>query len=171
MVALLPGTEQAQFLKYAIYFAMGGASLLYREQRIGQLAMFGVLTVMSVVATLELGWLPTALAVATALIIAFVPLRNPLFVFLGTISYSLYLTHILIASSAEFLLVRFFSLATAAERLAAQFACLALGILGACVFYWLVERRFVDLSQRLGNPRDRGQRPATNEGALPSEGL
>ena len=147
--ALLPFAETAQFFLYAIYFAMGGLVLLYREDKISRTMMLGLLLVMTFVATLQLGVLPSIFAAGTALIIAFVPIRSRVLIFLGTVSYSLYLTHILIASNTEYLLVRWFAPDTTIERIAAQFVCLSATILGAWLFFQLVERHFVSWSQSL----------------------
>ena len=165
VTALLPGAEQALFLKNAIYFAMGGVALLYREERIGRPAMLALVALMGIVATAQIGLLPTGFAASTALIIALLPLRNRLFIFLGTISYSLYLTHILIASTAEFLLLRMFNPVTEPARLAAQFACLGAAIAGAWLFYWLVERHFVTWSQRFA--RQTAPKPHAQDEATP----
>lgn len=147
--ALLPFAEMAQFFRFAIYFAMGGLILLYREQKLGRLAMSGLLLLMTLVAILQIGAMPSLFAAGTALIIAFVPIRSRVLIFLGTISYSLYLTHILIASTSEFLLVRMFAPDTHLERLLAQLACFGATIIGAWLFYHLVERHFVTLSHGL----------------------
>lgn len=148
--AFLPFAATAQFFHYAIFFAMGGLVLLYREEKTSRHMMLALLFAMTAVAIAELGPLPSLFAAATALIIAFVPLRSRILVFLGTISYSLYLTHILIASSAEFVIVRLFGPVTPLEKFAGQIACLAATILGAWIFYLFVERHFVAWSQRLG---------------------
>lgn len=52
--ALLPFAEQAMFLKYAVYFTMGGLVLLYREARIGPGAMLAELAIMTMVAGYQL---------------------------------------------------------------------------------------------------------------------
>lgn len=106
---------------------------------------------MTLVATIQLGLLQSSFAAATALVIAFVPLRNRALIFLGTISYSLYLTHMLVASTSEFLLVRVFAPETAIERLALQLVCVGISIVGAWLFYMLVERHFVTWSQRFAS--------------------
>lgn len=81
------------------------------------------------------------------------PIRNRLFIFLGTISYSLYLVPMLVASCAEFVLVRLFAPDTAPERFATQLVCLAATIAGAWIFYHLIERHFVVWWQRFsGRP-------------------
>lgn len=151
--ALLPFAPTAQFFHFAIFFAMGGLVLIYREDKLSALTMLATLLVMTIVAIAQIGLLPTLFATSTALVIAFVPLRSRMLVFLGTISYSLYLTHILSASTAEFLIVKLFEPTTPVEKLTAQFVCLAATILGAWLFYLLVERHFVTWSQRLGNRR------------------
>ena len=170
LTPLLPWAETAMFLKYAVYFVVGGLSLLYRENHIGGATFLSILAVLAAVATAELGWLQTAFAAATALIIAFVPLRNRAFVFLGTISYSLYLSHMLVGSTTEFLLVNAFGPQTPIERLAGQFTCLSAVILGAWVFYTLVERHFVDSSQRFAGSAARSGRNSDAKN-LPDEGL
>lgn len=149
----LPFAETALFFNCAIYFAMGGVVLLYKENRIGRLLMVAVLALMGIVAGVELGWLQSAFGVATGLIIAFVPLRNRILIFLGTISYSLYLVHMLFASPAEFFVVRLIDINSPWQRIAAQFACLAVAIAGAWLFYLIVERPFVRLSQGLASRR------------------
>jgi peptidoglycan/LPS O-acetylase OafA/YrhL len=152
--SLLPFAETMLFLHFANYFAMGGVVLLFREQKIERWTLLGALAVMAAVAVSQIGWLPTLFATATALVIAFVPIRNRVFVFLGTISYSLYLVHILVGSTAEYVVVRLFAPDTVVERWLAQIAILGAAILGAWVFYLLVERHFVTWSQRLAAPRE-----------------
>lgn len=170
LAAWLPFAEQAKFLKYAVYFSMGGLALLYREGLIGRGLVFVSLAAMTFVAITQLGWLPSVFAAVTTVVIAFVPIRSRLFVFLGTISYSLYLVHMLIVSSAEFVLIRLFGPETPAERIVAQLACLVLAILGAWIFYWLVERHFVYWSQRFAGHAGEPHRKQLDEDA-PSEGL
>lgn len=169
LTPLLPWAETAMFLKYGVYFVMGGLTLLQREGHVGRAAFISLLALFAGVAAVELGSLPAAFATASALIIAFVSLRNRVFVFLGTISYSLYLTHMLVASTTEFLLVKVAGPVTPAARFAAQVICLAAVILGACLFYALVERHFVDWSQRPAGSKHRN-RDRLQE-IIPSEGL
>ena len=152
--SLLPFAETILFLHFANYFAMGGVVLLYREARIQRWTMLGVLAIMAAVAVSQIGWLPTLFATVTALVIAFVPIRNRVFVFLGTISYSLYLVHVLVGSTAEFAIVRLFAPGSMIERWVAQIAILGVSILGAWLFYLLVERHFVAWSQKLAAPRE-----------------
>lgn len=171
LTALFPFAEVAMFLKYAIYFAMGGVTLLFREGRIGRGALLSVLALMTLVATVQLGWLPSIFAAGTALAIGFVPIRNRPFIFLGTISYSLYLTHILIASTAEFFLVRVFGPDTAIERFAGQLVCLGMTIIGAWLFYLLVERHFVTWSQSFAGHVARRREQLQVQEIIPSEGM
>lgn len=152
--AFIPFAASAQFFHFAITFAMGGLVLLYREDKITRLMMLAMLLAMTIVAIVEVGALPSLFAAATAMIIAFVPLRNRVLVFLGTISYSLYLTHILIASTAEFVIVKLGGPATPFEKFAGQLAVFAATIFGAWIFYLIVERHFVAWSQRLVARRD-----------------
>lgn len=148
VTAQLPGAEIIQFLSFAIFFAMGGLVLLYRERQVGTMTFLAILAVMASVALAQLGLLATSFATATALIIAFVTINNRVLMFFGTISYSLYLVHILVASTAEFVLVKTLGPSTPLARFATQMACLVIAVVGAWVFYLLVERHFVTLSQR-----------------------
>ncbi len=167
--AQLPGAETVLFLKFAVYFAMGGLVLLYREQRLGRTGFLALLGVMAVAATTQLGQLPTGFAVIATLTIAFVPIRNRLFLFLGTISYSLYLVHMLVASTVEFVLVRMFDPTSPPARLATQLVCVLIAIGGGWVFYQLVERHFVTLSQRLARINSRPTQAPMKE--IADEGL
>ena len=153
LTALLPIPATALFLKFAIYFAMGGVALLYRERHIKRATMLILLAVMALAAGIGIGWLPSDFAVGTALVIALVPIRSRLFVFLGKISYSLYLVHVLAASTAEYLFVLAVHPTGPIERFAGQLVCLAAAIVSAWIFYLLVERYFVDWSQRLAHPK------------------
>ena len=152
--SLLPYAKVALFLNYSIFFAMGGVALLYRQRYIDRAKTLAFLALMTMVAAIELGLLQSSFAAATALVIAFVSLRNRALIFLGKISYSLYLTHMLFATSSEFLLVRAFAPESLVERFALQLLCVFITIVGAWFFYLLVERHFVNWSQRVAG-RDR----------------
>jgi peptidoglycan/LPS O-acetylase OafA/YrhL len=151
----LPFEDTEIFFNYAVYFCMGGLVLLYRECKVTGPAMLAALGALALPTAIGWGWLAASAAVLTALVIAFVPLHFRPLVFLGKISYSLYLTHILVASSSEFLIVRAFHPNTPDQRFGAQLFCLTLVITAAWLFYLLVERRFVDLSQRIGRATTR----------------
>lgn len=170
ITAILPGAETVLFLKYAAFFAMGGLCLLFHEQHIRRAFFLAVLGLMAGVASVQLGMLATGFATATALIIAFVPIQNRLFVFLGTISYSLYLIHMLVASTTEFLLAKAFEPVNPSSRLVAQIVCIAVAIGGAWVFYQLVERHFVTLSQQFSR-RVRDEKKKRVSSVIADEGL
>jgi peptidoglycan/LPS O-acetylase OafA/YrhL len=74
----------------------------------------------------------------TALLIAFVELRNRVLAFFGTISYSLYLTHVPVGGRVDNLLGRFAN--TPVERVLVVFLAMAVAVAFAAGFYWLVER-------------------------------
>lgn len=164
--ALFPFAATALFFRYAIYFAMGGLVLIYREGGIDRWRALAILGLMAAVAVAQLGWLPSVFALATSLIIGFGSLKNRALVFLGTISYSLYLVHILVSSTLEYAIVRVFGATAPAEKLVAQSVCLAAAILGAWIFYLVVERHFVALSQRLGDWRAEFGRTRPGSGLL-----
>jgi peptidoglycan/LPS O-acetylase OafA/YrhL len=76
------------------------------------------------------------------------PTRSTLLMFLGTISYSLYLLHGAIGSSVDTILGRLLRIPPTLELLVQ----IAVALLLATLFWWLVERPSTLLSKRLGQP-------------------
>jgi peptidoglycan/LPS O-acetylase OafA/YrhL len=148
-LACLPLSEQMQFLHYSSLFLMGGATLFYFERRIGVMVYLPLLAALATLACFQLGILQMLFGTATSLIIAFVRIRSKVGTFLGNISYSLYLSHFLIGSSLEAGLVKVLPVNTVAGRLSGQLICLAASIIGAYVFYRIIEVYFINLANRL----------------------
>ncbi|WP_114228207.1 MULTISPECIES: acyltransferase family protein [Sphingomonas] len=148
---LIPGGE-GYFPRYAVYFAMGGLTLLRVRGSIGVMPFLAGLGALTLAAALGHAWLPAAIGGAGALLIAFAYLTARPLLFLGKISYSLYLTHILAASMAEFVYVRLVAPSSVLAKLAGQGFCLVVAILGAWLFYLVVERFFLAASAALSAP-------------------
>lgn len=145
-ISFLPGTEPMAFLHYSSLFALGGLALLWQQRRISQglylagLLGFGALTCW------QLEIYSALVGVGTAVGIDLLRVRIPGLSFLGRMSYSLYLVHGLIGTTAEFVLIRLLPPTTDARKLLLTLVCLGLAIGGAYLFYRLVEHPFMKLA-------------------------
>ncbi len=107
---------------------------------------FLFMTVASLAVLLRMGPVPTGLAIATLLCIYFIKHVPKAFMFLGTISYSLYLTHNVFVTRIWGLLERY---AGGTGPWLRWVLSLALCVVVAWVYYLLVEKPFLNLSKRL----------------------
>ncbi len=145
----LPFLPAQNFFQYSTLFAMGGASLLYYQQKIAGRHYALALLIFFVLGGGQLGWWTATFGLATALAIVVVRGQYPFFSFAGKISYSLYLTHFLIGSSAEFLLVRYFPPHSPLAATAAIGACAMLAVAGAYLYFLVAEKPFIQLARRI----------------------
>jgi len=90
------------------------------------------------------GWQMVAISAASICIIVFIKNIHPVFRFLGTISFSLYLVHIPIGGRINNLAAGFIKNIHARE--AVVFVSFAISILAAWLFYLAVEKRFKKMS-------------------------
>ena len=133
---------------YATYFIMG--ILLFQYYcRISTDAEFWILLVITTAVSFYLeGAMLTALSVFTIAMIAFVKKVHPAFVFLGAISYSLYLTHIPVGGRVINIAEAFIHNTYGKELMV--FVAFALCILTAYLYYIVIEKRFKILSSKIG---------------------
>jgi peptidoglycan/LPS O-acetylase OafA/YrhL len=146
MASLLPATQSAGFLHYSPLFALGGLALLWQQRRLSWLAYTGALLLFGGIAWWQLGLYAALLSVGTALAINSITFRIPVLSPLGKISFSLYLVHGIVATTAEFVLVKLLPPTTDARKLALTAACLLLAIGGSFLFYTFVEKPFLRLA-------------------------
>ncbi|WP_460610147.1 acyltransferase family protein [Hymenobacter terrigena] len=141
-----PFMASVGFFHYSTLFALGGVALLWHQKRIpswmyiGGLVLFGSLTFW------QLGIYATLVGVATAVAINSINVRIPGFSFLGKISYSLYLIHTVVGTTAEFILIKLVAPTTDARKIMLAMVCLIIAICAASVFYWLIEKPFMRLA-------------------------
>ncbi|MVN77496.1 acyltransferase family protein [Hymenobacter sp. HMF4947] len=136
----IPGFPSYLYFHYSSLFAIGGTALLYYKNRVSAVPFALTLALFFILTWLTVGPLAAAFGVGTAGIIIFSKLKHRLFTFLGKISFSLYLTHIMVGSVTEFLLVKIFLPQTAAQHV---FGILCITVIAcgfAFVFYHLVEQ-------------------------------
>ncbi|QKG51634.1 acyltransferase family protein [Hymenobacter sp. BRD67] len=147
LLQFVPVLAAAGFFHYSTLFALGGVALLWQQQApkwlyVAGLAVFGGL------ALWQLGLYAALIGVGTAVAINTIKVSIPGFSFLGKISYSLYLLHGLIGTTAEFALVKLLPPTSDARKLLLTAVCLSLAIAGAYVFYLVVEKPFMRLASQ-----------------------
>jgi peptidoglycan/LPS O-acetylase OafA/YrhL len=129
---------QKAFLFHWLFLFMLG--MLAFQYRVGIVRKIGFLTgalILSIGSVYTLGFLIAAVGAATAVLIAFVQIRSRVLLFLGAISYSLYLIHDPIGLKVVNLGSRYVS--GTWGRLAILGAGIILSIVAACVLYRFVE--------------------------------
>jgi peptidoglycan/LPS O-acetylase OafA/YrhL len=145
----IPGFGGGNFLTYSPLFFIGGATLLFYKSKINKSAFLVTLLVF-----FSLSWSSLSLAaglfgLVTALVIAFVKVQHPLFKFIGTISYSLYLTHFLVGSTVEFFLSKVFSPMTEIQNVIGIAICVIFSCAASYVYFLLIEKPFLKIARRL----------------------
>lgn len=134
---------------YAPTFAIGGATLYFKKNEIGVRQYLLILCGFAIASFFTLGLAYAAFAVGTALVIAFVKIKHAIFAFFGRISYSIYLVHIPVGATVEFLLYKVYQPQSEAGNIAAISICTIITILVAYIFFKLVEIPFVKMGRRL----------------------
>jgi peptidoglycan/LPS O-acetylase OafA/YrhL len=143
---VLPAAQSVGFLHYSTLFALGGLALLWQQRRLSRLAYAGALLLFGGLAYWQLGLYAALLSLGTALAINGITFRIPVLSALGKISFSLYLVHGIVATTAEFVLVKLLPPTTDARKLALTAACLLLAVGGSFLFYTFVEKPFLRLA-------------------------
>ncbi len=122
------------FFRYSFLFMLGFLTFYYRSQHLKRWPFLASVAIAGLGAWYTLG-LPTALAgVATACAIAFLEINSSIMIFLGSISYSLYLCHLPIGGRMQRLFDKFVP-GTAGSLLG-----LAAAIGSSLVAAWLLHR-------------------------------
>lgn len=148
-IGLLQLTSDHSFFAYSSLFALGGVTLLFYRGSIKLVVYLLLLGVFFAISIGTIGFLASMVGVGTALTIAFVKGSNKVFAFLGKISFSLYLTHNLLGSIANFLLAKFLHVNTEIEAIAVVMLCALLACLFAYLFALLIENPFLRLARRM----------------------
>lgn len=143
-----PALQAMGFLRYSTLFALGSLALLWQQQRLLPLTYACALTVFFGLAYWQLGLYAALLGVGTALAINAINFRIPVLSALGKMSYSLYLVHGIVATTAEFILIKVLPPTTDTQKLLLLIACLLLAIAGAYLFYIGVEKPFLRLANQ-----------------------
>jgi len=160
----LPVHPTEFFFKWGVLFMMGGATAMYFIKRITLPILLAFLAGLSMIGYLQTGFTATAFALCTALVIPFVQIDSTLGAFLGRISYSLYLLHVLCAPLLEKVLLKIIPTGSLAGKIMMQLLCLLLTIFIAYLFYRFVEKPFIMLANKWF-----GKKKAARVIAVPAE--
>jgi peptidoglycan/LPS O-acetylase OafA/YrhL len=144
--SFVPHTQALGFLHYSPLFALGGLALLWQQGRLSNVAYGLGLLAFGVLTGWQLSTYAALVGVGTALAIHSLKVAIPGLSFLGKISYSFYLMHGLIGTTAEFLLIKLLPPTSDARKLLLTACALLLAIGGSYVFYLLVEKPFMRLA-------------------------
>ncbi len=133
--------------RHTVFFSLGIALFLFHIKKIN-LIEYAVLTISCFIVCFNLyAPLFSFVALASLLFIHFVSWIPKILWALGTISYSLYLTHAIVASRFEALFARLIpGLPTSVKFTLGLLGCIAF----AAVFYYIIERPFQKISKNIG---------------------
>ncbi len=146
--SLLPHTSSIGFLSYSSMFALGGVALFWQQQRLSLVSYLGSILFFGAIAYWQLGLYAALLGVGTTVAINTLAYQIPGLSFLGKLSYSLYLIHAVVGTTAEFVLVKLLPPTSDARKVLLTATCLALAIGSSYIFYRLVEQPFMRLASQ-----------------------
>jgi peptidoglycan/LPS O-acetylase OafA/YrhL len=149
LIQYLPFDNKNNFFHFSALFALGGVALYRQRINISTLNYIGLLILFTAIAYLEIGLYEAAIGLGTTLAIQYINIENSFAKFLGNISYSFYLVHVLIGTTCEFVLSKLVSTGPLLNRLLLQSVCLTAAIVGAYIFYLVIEQPFMRLASRL----------------------
>lgn len=138
----IPHIPKFTYLTYAPLFALGGATLLWQRERLLGLTYVGCLVLFTVLTAYHINWLTAQTALLTLLAIVLLNKAIPVLSGIGKISYSLYLTHMLVGRTSEFLLVKVITPDSDLHRALIVGLCFVAALTAAALFYRWVERPF-----------------------------
>lgn len=149
---LIPCLYAQNYLHFSPIFTMGSLTFLFYKGRLQLLPYLLSLALFAGLIWVNIHREQAIVATVTALVIAFVKADNPIFKFFGKISYSVYLTHIVVGGTVNFMLFKLVPNASADVCLAVVALAVALSIGFATLFNRWIEQPFLQLSHvRLKN--------------------
>jgi len=153
LLQYLPFADFRNFFHYSSLFAMGGITLLYHQNRITKLEFATVMVLFTALAYWQLDFSITLTGVLTSASILLTRVENKLFALIGKISYSFYLIHVLVGTTAEFVLVRIIAPNTEIKKVVITLLCIVSALVGAYVFYTFIEKPFIELAKKYGKTK------------------
>jgi FkbM family methyltransferase len=141
------GTELSCFPHSASFFAVGILLWLFSCKRFGRRLFAGMLAITLGCVVLQY---PLSYVIAVILVIPIFIWPPPvpkLFIWLGTISYSVYLVHYIVGMRFSRLLMRFCH--SDAERVLAYLGAFVISIACSALFFWMIERPSLRLSGKV----------------------
>lgn len=146
----LPFNDFRNFFHFSALFAMGGITLLYYYGRIKLLNYLLVLALFTALSYVQLGMVITAVGLITVFFIVCVQVKGAFFSLIGKMSYSFYLIHVLIGTTAEFVLIRIIHPDTELRKVVITILCIVVALVAAYIYYLLIEQPFMRLAKKYG---------------------
>ncbi|MBO3272481.1 acyltransferase family protein [Hymenobacter defluvii] len=149
----LPFTDFRNFFHFSSLFAMGGITLLHHQRHVSKKEYGLIMLLFTGVSYWQLDVAITLTGVLTSLSIIFVSMENRLFSFIGKMSYSFYLIHVLVGTTLEFIFIKIISPDTEVRKAAITLLCIMGALLGSYIFYIFIEKPFIELAKRYGKSK------------------
>lgn len=144
--------NEVLFFRDNIFFLMGVLLFLYKTKHVNGAYFLIASLAMAIVCYWQQGLENTIAALIAWFAIAYVTFQNPVTTFLGTISYSLYITHHATGISAEFILRNLTGMSPPEPlRTIMVFVYAGCAIVFAWLFYLAVEKPFIRFSQKISS--------------------
>jgi peptidoglycan/LPS O-acetylase OafA/YrhL len=139
--------EKQFFFKHSPLFLFGIALFLFKVNKISFLHLSFFLLINIVFCFFSCDFTSTIFGLITFFIILFTCIKNNIFIFLGSISYSLYLLHVPIGQRILNISENFVS--NQAVLAGVMIMCIAVMIFISWLFYWFVEKPSQAMSKRV----------------------
>jgi len=152
-VQYLPFQSNENFFRFSPFFALGGAALLFYINKIDIKEYFILLFIFSLLTYFQLSFYMAITGLLSAIVISFARFTHPVFDFMGKISYSFYLLHVLIGTTCEYFFIKFIDPAIFINKILILILCLFFAIIGSYIFYILVEKRFIALASYISSKK------------------
>ena len=138
------------FFKYVSLFVMGMIGFLYFQKLIDITYFVILILVIIAISYFQLPLIEVCFGISALLLMVFVKLQSKLLLFIGKVSYSLYITHTFTAYLAETLIKRLLPIPTSLFAKCFMFSLyVSIGVAFAYVFYRLVELPAIELSKKV----------------------
>jgi peptidoglycan/LPS O-acetylase OafA/YrhL len=142
--------EKILFFRDNSFFVLGILLFLYKTDQIKRNYFIYTSLIMMIICYAQQGLPASFAAIITFLIISYVNFSNPVTTFLGTISYSLYITHHFTGIASEFVLRNFTGMEVSEPlKVIMIFVYTASAVVFAWLFYKIIEKPFISLSQKI----------------------
>ena len=145
----IPKIPEPTLFHYSTLFTIGIATWLLFEKRISITYFAILLVIFAAIGIKQVTAPPIIMGLITAFCILRVKFSNPITTFLGNISYSLYLLHIIVGCAIELFLIKLIPVVNLTTVLLCVAICLISAIITAYLFHRYIETPFMKLSSRL----------------------
>ncbi|RZK44431.1 MAG: acyltransferase [Hymenobacter sp.] len=149
VLSYLPGLPKETFFTYSPLFALGATVLLYYKARVTFISYLLMIILWTTLSCISVGYIASIFGLMAAVCITFVKVDSRFFSFFGKISYSLYLTHILVGSTLEYIFSKLINLANDYISLIIILLITVISIYFSYLYYKWIEIPFLALAQKV----------------------